>query len=146
MINALFLIFTSLRSFASCLFSGAVVCWLSVRTQHRCCQFDSSTCHNKNAIGEEGNGKPPYEFHFPRKHSASRLWFLPRLKLSMRPTQVYKYIYLSMIYTFIMHFCSHFSISAALNARSLSMATDITKRMGLPTVRHILMRWILMTC
>ena len=24
-------------------------------------------CHFYNAIGEEGNGKPPHEFHHPRK-------------------------------------------------------------------------------
>ena len=35
-------------------------------SQHRGYQFDSSTCHNKNAIGEEGHWKPPHEFHFPR--------------------------------------------------------------------------------
>ena len=37
-----------------------------VDSQHKGCQFDSSTCHNKQAIGEEGNGKPPHEYHFPR--------------------------------------------------------------------------------
>ena len=42
--------------------------------QHRGCQFDSSTCHfKKNAIGEEGNGKPPLELHFLRKNSALTL-------------------------------------------------------------------------
>ena len=35
-------------------------------SQHRGCQYDSSLCHNKNAIGEEGNGKPPHKIHFPR--------------------------------------------------------------------------------
>ena len=31
------------------------------------CQFESSMYDTKNAIGEEGNGKPPHDFHFPRK-------------------------------------------------------------------------------
>ena len=30
-------------------------------------EFDSSVCHNKNAIDEEGNRKPPYKVHVPRK-------------------------------------------------------------------------------
>ena len=42
--------------------------------------------HNKNAIGEKGNGKPPHEFHFPRKNSEPRLWFLLRIDLSMLNT------------------------------------------------------------
>ena len=29
-------------------------------SQHRGYQFDSSMCHFWNAIGEEGNGKPPH--------------------------------------------------------------------------------------
>ena len=36
-------------------------------SQHRGCQFDSSIFHFEHAIGEEGNGKPPQEFHFPRE-------------------------------------------------------------------------------
>ena len=47
--------------------SDAVVSWLSVQTQHRGCEFDSSMRHNKNA--EEGNGKPLHTFHLPRKNS-----------------------------------------------------------------------------
>ena len=31
------------------------------------CEFDSSMRRYRNATGEEGNGKPPREFHFPRK-------------------------------------------------------------------------------
>ena len=38
-------------------------------SQHRGCEFGSSMCRNRYAIGEEGNGKPPHEFHFPRKNS-----------------------------------------------------------------------------
>ena len=30
-------------------------------------EFDSSACHNRNNIGEEGNGKPPHKPSFPRK-------------------------------------------------------------------------------
>ena len=55
-----------------------------VDSQHRGCQCDSSTCRLKNAIGEEGNGKPPHEFHFLRKNSEPCLWFLLRLKSSMQ--------------------------------------------------------------
>ena len=36
-------------------------------SQHRGCQFDSSMCHFKNAIGEEGNGKPPQKNPLPKK-------------------------------------------------------------------------------
>ena len=36
-------------------------------SQHRGCQFDFSMCHLEDAIGEEGNGKPPHEFHYPKK-------------------------------------------------------------------------------
>ena len=36
-------------------------------------QFDSSMCHIKNAIGEEGNMKPPQKFHFPIKLRALSL-------------------------------------------------------------------------
>ena len=53
-------------------------------SQHTGCQFDSSMCHFQNVIGEVGNGKPPHEFHFPRKNSGPCLWFLLRLKLSMQ--------------------------------------------------------------
>ena len=45
-------------------------------SQHRGCQFDSSLCRFKNAIGEEGNGNPPHEFNFPRKNSEPCLKFL----------------------------------------------------------------------
>ena len=41
-------------------------------------------CHNKNGIGEEGKGKPPHEFHFPRKNSEPCLWFLLCLKSSVQ--------------------------------------------------------------
>ena len=37
----------------------------------------------ENTIGEEGNGKPPHEFHFCRKNSERCLWFLLSLKSSM---------------------------------------------------------------
>ena len=37
--------------------------------------FESSTCHNKNTIGEEGNLKPPREIHFPRKPGALPLFY-----------------------------------------------------------------------
>ena len=40
-------------------------------SQHRGCRFDF-----QNAISKEGNGKPPREFHFPRKNSEPCLWFL----------------------------------------------------------------------
>ena len=46
-------------------------------------EFESYTCHDKNAINEEGNGKPPHKFHFPRKNSEPRLWFLLRSTSSM---------------------------------------------------------------
>ena len=36
-------------------------------------QFDSSMCHIKNAIGEEGNMKRPQKFHFPIKLRALSL-------------------------------------------------------------------------
>ena len=35
-------------------------------SQHRGHEFDSFMRHNKNTIGEEGNGKPSHEFHYPR--------------------------------------------------------------------------------
>ena len=38
----------------------------------------------ENAIGEEGNGKSPHEFHFPRRNSEPCLWLLLRLKSSMQ--------------------------------------------------------------
>ena len=38
----------------------------------------------KNAAGEEGNGRQPHEFHFPRKDSEPYLWFLLRSKSSMQ--------------------------------------------------------------
>ena len=53
-------------------------------SHHKGCQFDSSMCHNKIAIGEEGNGKPPHEIHFPRENSDPCLWFLLHSKWSMR--------------------------------------------------------------
>ena len=34
----------------TCLLSGSVVWWLTVRTQHKDCQFESCMCHHKNAI------------------------------------------------------------------------------------------------
>ena len=47
---------------------GAVVQWLSMRTHNTGAVSSIPQCANfKNAIGEEGNGKPPHEFHFPRK-------------------------------------------------------------------------------
>ena len=30
-------------------------------SQYKGCEFECCMCHNKNAIGEEGNGKPPHE-------------------------------------------------------------------------------------
>ena len=36
-------------------------------SEHSGCQFDSSMYHNKNTIGEEGNGKPPAKTHFSSK-------------------------------------------------------------------------------
>ena len=36
-------------------------------SHHRGCEFESSTCHNKNAIGEEGNGELPHKIYFRRK-------------------------------------------------------------------------------
>ena len=36
-------------------------------SQRRGFQSDSSMCHNKEAIGAEGNGNPPHKIHFPRK-------------------------------------------------------------------------------
>ena len=53
-------------------------------SQQRGCHFDSSMRHNKNAIGKDANGKPPHEFHFPRKNSEPRLWFLLRSKSIIR--------------------------------------------------------------
>ena len=43
--------------------SGAVV--KRADSNHSGCEFDSSTCHNENANGKEGNGKPPHKIHFP---------------------------------------------------------------------------------
>ena len=37
-------------------------------SQHRGGQFDSSIRYSKNAIGEEGNKKPPHKTHFHRKN------------------------------------------------------------------------------
>ena len=53
-------------------------------SQYRGCQFDSSMCHFYKAIGEECNGNPPHEFHFPRKNTEPCLWFLLRSKSSMQ--------------------------------------------------------------
>ena len=42
--------------------------WVAVKhtdAKHRGCQFEPCTCYNVNAIGEEGNGKPPHKIHFP---------------------------------------------------------------------------------
>ena len=61
-------------------------------SQHRGCQFDSSMYHFQNAIGEEGNGKPSHEFHFPRKNSEPFLWFLLRSKSSMQRSSMYRLI------------------------------------------------------
>ena len=33
---------------------------LSLSVRNRGCKFESCTCHNKDTIGEEGNGKPPH--------------------------------------------------------------------------------------
>ena len=46
---------------------------------------------SKNAIGKEGNGKPPHEFHFPRKNSEPCLWFLLRSKPSMQRSSYHFY-------------------------------------------------------
>ena len=40
-------------------------------SQHRGCHFDSSMCHFKDAIGEEGNGKPPHKNPLPKKKTQS---------------------------------------------------------------------------
>ena len=45
-------------------------------------EFDSSMCHNKSPIGEEGNGKPHHKCQFPRKNSKPCLWFLQRFNSS----------------------------------------------------------------
>ena len=47
------------------------------------CEFESCTCHNKIAIGEESNGKP-YQVYFPRENSEPCLCFLLRSKSSMQ--------------------------------------------------------------
>ena len=57
-------------------------------SQHRGCQFDSSMCHFLNAICEEGNGKPPREFHFPRRNSERCLWFLLRSTSSVQRSRI----------------------------------------------------------
>ena len=44
-----------------------------VDSQHRGCQFNSSMCRNKSAIGEEDNGKRPHKVQFPIKNSESSL-------------------------------------------------------------------------
>ena len=62
-------------------------CGLMVmRADSRCggCEFESYKRRNKNAIGEEGNGKPPHIIHFRRKKPGSCLWFLLHSKSSMR--------------------------------------------------------------
>ena len=41
-------------------------------------------CDNESTIGEEDNGKPPHEIHYPRENSELRLWFLLRSKSSMQ--------------------------------------------------------------
>ena len=53
-------------------------------SQHRGYQFDFSMYPNKNAIDEEGNGKPPEKIYLPRKNSKPCLCFLLRLRSSMR--------------------------------------------------------------
>ena len=40
--------------------------------------------HNQNAVGEEGNEKPPNKFQLPIKTSEPCLWFLLRSKSSMQ--------------------------------------------------------------
>ena len=45
----------------------------------RGCKFQSCTCHNKNTIGEEGNGKPPHKVHFPGINSEPCFWFIVRV-------------------------------------------------------------------
>ena len=35
----------------------------------RDCELESYTCHNKNAIGEERNGKQTHKIQFPRENS-----------------------------------------------------------------------------
>ena len=54
-----------------------------VQTHNTGCEFESSTCHNKNTISEEGNGKSPHEIKFLKKDSEPCLWFLLRVKSSM---------------------------------------------------------------
>ena len=56
-----------LLAFIIIIINGAVVERLSMRTQHRGYQFDSSMYHFQNAVGEKGNRKPPHKIHFPVK-------------------------------------------------------------------------------
>ena len=49
----------------------------------------------ENAIGEEGNMKPPHKIHFPRKYSEPCLRFLLSSKLSMQcRLYIFKVLYL----------------------------------------------------
>ena len=58
------------------------------------CEFKACMCYNKNAIGEEGNGKPPHKIHFPRKNSEPCLWFPAKLKIKYAFQYTYSYAWL----------------------------------------------------
>ena len=55
-----------------------------VDSHHRCCQFDSSRCHNKDVLARKATGKPPRAIPLPRKNSKLCIWFLLRSKSSMQ--------------------------------------------------------------
>ena len=45
-----------------------VIPWSMVKyadSYRKGCEFDASMCHNKKAIGEEGNGRPPRKIPLP---------------------------------------------------------------------------------
>ena len=78
----------SLNLFFISIFSKRESCCYGVLVQRadsklRGCEFASRREHNKDAIGEEGNGKPPNEFDFPRRNSEPCIWFLLRSKSSV---------------------------------------------------------------
>ena len=61
---------TSVHSFILILFILIRVWCCCVMVKHpdsyrRGCELESSMCHNKNAIGKEGNGKPPHKNPIP---------------------------------------------------------------------------------
>ena len=50
-------------------------------SQRRGRVFDSSMCHNKNTIGEEGNGEAPHKANFPREKLRALSLFSAMLKI-----------------------------------------------------------------